>query len=94
MKKVFDSGNENAMIYSGTGFWYLILGLSAVAAIFMKNPKASALVLTGAGGIALLVNIPSILGYERAFLAIGFYLYLVGSLAVTYVGVSNLKVMR
>lgn len=87
-------GFSNAMIYSGTGFWYLILGLAAVAAIFMKKPKASALVLTVAGGIALLVNIPSLFGYERAFLAIGFYLYLVGSLAVTYVGVSSLKKMR
>lgn len=87
-------GFSSAIIWSGTGFWYLVLGLAAVAAIFMKNPKASALVLTGAGGIALLVNIPSIFGYERAFLAIGFYLYLVGSLAVTYVGISNLKEMR
>ncbi len=83
-----------ARIFSGTGFWYLILGLAAIAGIYMKNPKAGALVLTGAGGIALLVNIPSIFGYERAFLAIGFYLYVVGSLAVTYVGVSSLKGMR
>jgi len=87
-------GFSSAIIYSGTGFWYLILGLAAVAAIFMKNPKAGALVLTVAGGIALLVNIPSLLGYERAFLAIGFYLYLVGSLAITYVGVTRLKEMR
>ena len=86
-------GFSSAIIWSGTGFWYLILGVAAVAAIFMKNSRASALVLTGAGGIALLINIPSLFGFERAFLAIGFYLYLIGSLAVTYVGVSRLKEM-
>jgi hypothetical protein len=85
-------GFSSAIIWSGTGFWYLILGLAAVAAIFMKNPKASALVLTVAGGIALLVNIPSLFGYEKAFLAIGFYLYVVGSIAITYVGISKFKI--
>jgi hypothetical protein len=87
-------GFSSAIIFTGTGFWYLILVLAAIAGILMKNPKASALVLTGVGGIGLLFNAPSIFSYERAFLSIGFYLYLVGSLALTYVGVSRLKEMR
>ena len=87
-------GASNAIIFSGTGFLYLILGLAAGAAIFIKNFRASTLVLACAGGIALLFNVPSLFGYERAFLSIGFYLYLVGSLAVTYVAVSRLKEMR
>lgn len=85
---------SSGIIFSGSGFWYLILVSAAIAGILMKNPKASALVLTGAGGIGLLFNVPSFLGYERAFLSIGYYLYLVGSLAVTYVGASRLKEMR
>lgn len=87
-------GFSSGIISSGSGFWYLILVLAAIAGILMKNPKASALFLTVAGGIGLLFNIPSLLGYERAFLSIGFYLYFVGSLAITYVGVSRLKEMR
>ncbi len=86
-------GFSSAIISKGTGIWYLILALAAVAAIFMKNLKASALVLTVAGGIGLLFNISSLFGYERAFLAIGFYLYIIGSIAITYVGVSRLKEM-
>jgi len=86
----FSSGS---IISSGTGIWYLILALAAVAAIFMKNLKAGALVLTVAGGIGLLFNISPLFGYEKAFLAIGFYLYIIGSIAIIYVGVSRLKEM-
>ena len=86
-------GFSSAIISSGTGIWYLILALAAVAAIFMKNLKASGLVLTIAGGIGLLFNISPFFGYERAFLAIGFYLYIIGNIAITYVGVSRLKEM-
>jgi len=87
-------GFSSAIISSGKGIWYLILALAAVAAIFMKNLKASALVLTVAGVIGLLFNISSLFGYERAFLAVGFYLYIIGNIAITYVGVSRLRDMR
>jgi hypothetical protein len=86
-------GFSSAIISSGRGIWYLILALAAVAAIFMKNFKAGALVLTVAGGIGLLFNISPLFGYERAFLATGFYLYIIGSIAIIYAGVSRLKEM-
>jgi hypothetical protein len=86
-------GFSSAIISSGTSIWYLILALAAVTAIFMKNLKASALVLIVAGGIGLLFNISPFFGYQRAFLAIGFYLYIIGNMAITYVGVSRLKEM-
>ena len=87
-------GFSSAIISSGTGIWYLILALAAAAAIFMKNLKAGALVLTVVGLIGLLFNISSLFGYQSAFLATGFYLYIIGSIAITYVGVSRLKEMR
>jgi hypothetical protein len=87
-------GFSRAIISSGTGIWYLILALVSVAAIFMKNLKAGALVLTVAGGIGLLFNISPLFGIERAFLATGFYLYIIGSIAIIYAGVSRLKEMR
>ncbi|MFZ3166814.1 MAG: hypothetical protein WA130_04300 [Candidatus Methanoperedens sp.] len=87
-------GFSSAIISSGTGIWYLILALAAAAAIFMKNLKAGALVLTIVGLIGLLFNISSLFGYQSSFLATGFYLYIIGSIAITYVGVSRLKEMR
>ena len=87
-------GFSSAIISSGTGIWYLILALAAAAAIFMKNLRAGALVLTVVGLIGLLFNISSLFGYQSAFLATGFYLYIIGSIAITYVGVSRLKEMR
>lgn len=80
---------------SGNAFWYLIFTLAAIAAIFMKNPRASALVLTGAGagGLLWLFNTRWVFNFQ-GFLSLGFYFYLIGSLAVTYAGVSRLKKMR
>ncbi len=70
---------------------YLSIGILAMAGNFMKNSKAGSVVLSTAGIIGILINIPSFFGYERAYLAIGYYIFLLGSIVVTYVGISNLK---
>lgn len=80
-------------IYSPQGAISLVLGITGAAGIFMKNSKAGNLALTVAGIIGILLNVGSLFGFERALLAIGYYVFLAGCIMITYVGVSNLKEM-
>lgn len=78
-------------ILQGSGIMYLILGLIGIAGIFMRNSNAGNVTLATVGVVGVLFNIGQFLGYERAYLSIGYYAYLLGSIAVAYAGISNIK---